>query len=191
MAWRASVMWSTVSVTKVVLPVDLLHDIRVLLDEKHPILLDVGANIGQTIKEFLETFRTPRIFSFEPSPETFLLLRQNYAHLSNVQLENVALGDREGTLPFYVTKDYSVNDSLLRPNWNSGAREVPIQVCTVDGYCNRLRIREIDLLKIDTQGNDANVLRGAPRMLKDGKIRLFYVEVMFTPMYEEQAGFTC
>lgn len=89
-----------------------------------------------------------------------------------------------------MTKDYSVNDSLLRPTWSARATEVPVRVDTIDGYCERLGIQKIDLLKIDTQGNDANVLRGALRMLQNGNIHVFYVEVMLMPMYEGQAGLT-
>lgn len=169
--------------------VDLFHDARALLGGKSDaVLFDVGANVGQTVQEFLATFHNPRILSFEPSPATFETLRAKYGGRSGICLENIALGDNDGTLPFHVTRGQSVNDSLLRPTWEPEAKEVPVRVETLDGYCERHGIEAIDLLKIDTQGNDLNVLRGAKRLLHERRIRLFSVEVLCTAMYDGQPG---
>lgn len=167
--------------------VDLAHDVCALLhDKRGAVLFDVGANVGQTLQEFLEAFPDPRIFSFEPSPVTFETLRRQYEGRAGIRLENVALGEREGTAPFHVTRDHSVNDSLIQPTWDARATVLPVRVETLDGYCERQAIEGIDLLKIDAQGYDLKVLRGAERMLRAGRIRLFSIEVMFVPMYEGQ-----
>jgi len=50
---------------------DPLWDIRALTDGDRPLILDVGANRGQSIEEFRRTFRAPVIHAFEPGPETF------------------------------------------------------------------------------------------------------------------------
>ena len=113
-------------------------------------------------------------------------MKELYGGHANVRLENVALADREGTATFHVTRDYSVNDSLLDPVWNANAHDIEVLVQTVDGYCEREHIQSVDLLKIDTQGNDLNVLRGASRMLDARLISLYLVEVMFVPMYAGQ-----
>jgi FkbM family methyltransferase len=169
--------------------VEMLHDVRVLLGGKpNAVLFDVGANIGQTIDEFLAVFPSARIVAFEPSPASFQVLSAKY-RVPGISLETIALGDSEGTLPFYVDREWPVNDSLLPPVWKV-AQEVRVPVETLDGYCERHNIQEIDLLKIDTQGNDLNVLRGARQMLSMGRIRLFSVEIMFTPMYEGQPELT-
>jgi FkbM family methyltransferase len=141
--------------------IDLLHDVQVLLGEKCPLVLfDVGGNVGQTVASFQETFRDPRIFSFEPSPKSFETMRAAYQNDSRVHLENLALGDQEGTLPFQVTKDHSVNDSLLEPVWDAQAKSVPVPVSTLVRYCQQHHIESIDYLKIDTQGYDLKVLQG-------------------------------
>jgi FkbM family methyltransferase len=167
--------------------IDMLHDVRVLLEDKSgAILFDVGANIGQTIDSFVQAFRSPRIHAFEPSPATFEILRRGYGGRPSISLENMALGDREGTLPFHVTKDYSVNDSLLEPAWNAGGDEVLVRVETLDRYCEAYGIDHVDFLKIDAQGYDLNVLRGAGRMLGERRIEAFCVEVSFVDMYKYQ-----
>ena len=150
-------------------------------------LFDVGANIGQTTAEFMQVFRQPRIFAFEPSPAPFNELRTRFGNRSDVRLNNVALSDLKGAA-LYVTPHHSVNDSLLRPLGENGTQVISGAVETVDGYCERNGIDMIDLLKIDTQGNDLNVLRGTTRMLTARRIRFFFLEVMFQKMYTGQPG---
>lgn len=167
--------------------VDLIDDVHALLHGKsNAVLFDVGANVGQTLGAFLDIFSSPRIVSFEPSPVTFESLRKQYGDRSGIQVENIALSDREATQDFYVTRTWSVNDSLLRPTWNDDTTAVSVRVETLDGYCQRQGIDMIDFLKVDTQGNDLNVLRGAQGLLSSGSIHFVAVEVLFMSMYEQQ-----
>ena len=168
--------------------VELLHDARILLhDVPAPILFDVGANIGQTTQAMLDAFRTPQIYAFEPSPSTVESLRRAVGNRLGVTVEALAMGDAEGALPFHVTQDYSVNDSLLTPTWNAGGSVVEVRVDTIDNYCSSNGIESISLLKIDAQGYDLHVLRGARRMLDNRRIKLFSREANFDPMYTGQA----
>jgi hypothetical protein len=92
----------------------------------------------------------------------------------------------ESSLPFHVTHDHSVNDSLLEPAWDAQAKTVPVQVSTLDRYCERHGIDYIDYMKVDTQGYDLKVLRGGRGILKEKQIRTLSVELTFTPMYKDQ-----
>jgi FkbM family methyltransferase len=167
--------------------VELLHDACVLLGQtRHPVLFDVGANVGQTTLAMLEHFTSPRIHAFEPSPATFEHLQRALGQRAGVTLVPAALGDQEGTLPFNVTSDYSVNDSLLRPAWQGPVSVVNVRVETVAGYCARNGIERIDLLKIDAQGYDLHVLRGARTMLRDKQVALFACESNHAHLYEGQ-----
>ena len=133
--------------------VNLVHDARTMIGGKSQVVLfDVGANVGQTVEDLLDAFRNPRIFSFEPSPTTFDMLRRTYAGKPGICLENIALGEREGIMPFHVTQRYSSSDSLLRPTWDARAKEVQVRVETLDGYCERHGIGVIDLLKMIRRG---------------------------------------
>lgn len=170
--------------------IDLLHDVRVLLGQKRPLILfDVGGNVGQTIVSFLETFHEPGIYSFEPSPATFEVLQAAHGNNPRVRLENLALGDRERVQPFQVTKDHSVNDSLLEPVWDAQTKSVPVQVSTLDRYCQQQHIESIDYLKVDTQGYDLKVLEGGRDLLAERRIRAFSVELIFSPMYKDQPSY--
>jgi FkbM family methyltransferase len=169
--------------------VDLLHDARVLLGDAPGLtLFDVGANVGQTTLAMLDAFDSPEVHAFEPSPATAVTLRQTVGDRPGVTVESIALGETVGRLPFHVTGAYSVNDSLLRPRWDAGGTVVDVAVETVDSYCRLRDLRRIDLLKVDAQGYDLSVLRGARAMLADRRIRLFCCEANFEDLYESQAG---
>jgi FkbM family methyltransferase len=168
--------------------VDLLHDARVLMgDTASPVLFDIGANIGQTALAMLDAFREPQIWSFEPSPTTFEILRKAVDGRPGVTTEAIAFGEAVSTLPFHVTRDHSVNDSLLSPAWNAGGSVVEVRVETVDHYCQALKIDRISLLKVDAQGYDLKVLEGARQMLAKRKVHLYCCEANFEHMYEGQA----
>ena len=169
--------------------VDLLHDARTLLEDvAMPVLFDVGANTGQTTMAMLDIFRSCEIRAFEPSPASFESVRRAVGQHEGVIVEPLAMGDCEEKLPFHVTKEHSVNDSLLSPTWDAGGLILPVSVETIDGYCERHGIGSISLLKIDTQGYDLRVLRGARRMLQARRIRLYSCEANLTQMYEGQAS---
>lgn len=167
--------------------VDLLHDARVLAgNTPGQVLFDVGANVGQTTDAMLAAFPAPRVYAFEPSPVTCSALRSAVGKRAGVTVEVIAMGDAEGTLPFHITADYSVNDSLLKPVWNAGAKTVEVPVDTIDTYCKRVGINHISLLKIDTQGYDLRVLHGTRQMLSGRRIKLYCCEANFERMYEGQ-----
>ena len=165
-----------------------MHDVSVLIaGTTHPVLFDVGANVGQTTRAMLDAFATPRVFAFEPSPITVTTLRKAVGQRPDVTVEAIAMGAAEGRLPFHVTREHSVNDSLLTPAWSAAESIVHVPVETVTGYCRRHGIPAIAWLKIDAQGFDAQVLTGAREMLLTRAIALYSCEVNFNKMYEGQA----
>jgi hypothetical protein len=62
-----------------------------------------------------------------------------------------------------------------------------VQVATIDEFCRVNRIGRIDALKIDTQGTELEVLRGAAGMLSEGRIRVIYTEMIVVPSYKGQS----
>jgi FkbM family methyltransferase len=122
--------------------VDLLHDARVLLGHAAGLVLfDIGANVGQTTLAMLDSFDSPRIRAFEPSPGTAAILQRAVGSRPGVVVESIAFGETVGTLPFHVTEGFSVNDSLLRPRWNAGGTVIEVPVTNVDSYCREHGLR--------------------------------------------------
>ena len=175
--------------------VDFWHDVRVLLrDPAGAQFIDVGANVGQSIEAIRIEFTEPRIISFEPGPETFRRLKTLHGQTAGVQLEQAALGDRDGTIPFHLTArtdshDTSVSDSILASTEYATGEVIDVPIWTLDDYCARRAITKIDMLKIDAEGYDLHVLRGAGRMLREQRVTCFSVEVLGSSLYEGQPEF--
>jgi FkbM family methyltransferase len=164
----------------------LVHDVLAVVATRSPLVFDVGAHTGETIRDVLAHAPRARVIAFEPSPKTGEALRRAFGADRRVSIEQCALGDVEARLPFAVTHAHSVNDSLLTMRHEPDAPRVDVAVSTLDAYCARHGVPAIDYLKVDTQGYDLRVLRGARRLLDEKKIRAFSVEVMFDPMYAGQ-----
>ena len=97
---------------------------------------------------------------------------------TNIDCHNVALGGSDGQATIYLTGQ-SISSSLIKPNTIVGSEVVEIR--TVDGFAAKSQIKRIDLLKIDTEGLDLEVLKGAQNMLSAGQIPFVLVEVGFHP----------
>ena len=105
----------------------------------------------------------------------------------------VALADAPGDRDFFTSEEYSATSSLLqRPL--SGRRYFPsgavleerstVTVDTLDRFCQERGIPHIDLLKLDVQGGELLVLRGARDLLQGHAVDVIYTEAAFVPHYE-------
>src|SRR6202000_2895078 len=61
-----------------------------------------------------------------------------------------------------------------------------IQTLRLDTFCEQQNISKIAILKLDTQGFELHVLRGAERLLSSKAIKLIYLEIHFIPLYQGQ-----
>lgn len=171
---------------------DLEHDLRALVRHEAPVCLDVGANEGQTIALFQRAFSNPLVHAFEPSRKTFeqLALRR---FGDRVSLHNFALGAQavQRTLIRYASSDLS-SFLALASDAENRFRGVPVdtteivEVRTVDSFVAEAGLTVVDVLKIDTQGTDLEVLRGADAALQAGVVRHVMVEINFVRMYDGQ-----
>lgn len=144
------------------------------------ILFDVGANVGQTAQKVLDAFPSVSVVCFEPHPKTFAQLSERMAAEKRVAVHNLALGSEPGKA---VLHEYNHSDlNSLIPNspyvarFNPEAQSVAVDVATLDEFCEAHSIDRIDVLKIDTEGFDAMVLRGAQGMLSRGAVKFVYTE---------------
>jgi FkbM family methyltransferase len=148
----------------------------------------VGGNVGQSISVYKELFPESHIQSFEPYESAFEKAALVGAQYNDVVVNGIALADHIGESVFY---EYGLPEmsSWLKPGQHclsSPRRETRVRTTTVDAYCQEHEIETIDVLKIDTQGADDAVLRGAEGMLKDGRIRLIRSELIFAKLNQGQ-----
>jgi FkbM family methyltransferase len=142
------------------------------------VICDVGANTGAWTEACLRVNPEIQVYAFEPNPSAADLFTERWGVNPNIHLLRVALGDENSTLEFH---DYGTASGL------SGffSRELSISRAsqqTINVTCRRLDDldelvgADIDFLKIDTEGSEMRVLRGAKEILAEGRIRLIQFE---------------
>ena len=137
------------------------------------VFFDIGANMGIYTLVALLYHPKIRVYSFEPVPQVFKILRNNV--LANhgeirVRCEEAALTDFVGTVNLYVNGDCEASTLL-----GFRSEVIPIQVrsMSLDAYCSEHQIDFIDILKVDTEGTEPTVLRGGREIIKRSKPIIF------------------
>ena len=143
----------------------LLEYIKTYLPEGHTII-DAGANFGNETVYFSKFLNYQRIFSFEPHPANFELLKMNTSKLLNVDIFDVALGDALG----YV----SLQESTTDMNDIHTITGNDIRIKPLDYY----NFQNVDLMKLDVQGFEPNILIGGIETLRRCRPYIF-VEVYY------------
>ena len=149
-------------------------------------IFDVGANIGQSALKFRIAFPKAKIYCFEPIGKTFEMLKENTKEYANLTYHQIALGSREGEAEMYLTEQSNAS-SLIRPDTVIGREVVALR--TIDGFASDNKIERIDILKIDAEGFDLEVLKGARNMLSSRQIAFVLTEVGFHPGDDRQVLF--
>src|SRR5713226_9418758 len=144
-------------------------------------IFDVGGNFGQSALRFASAFPMATIFSFEPVPTSFERLIRSTKHIERIKPFNLAMGDAAGVVTMHLT-DSAGSNSIVRVGSVIGAVDVSID--TIDAFASRQETGMIDLLKIDVEGYELQVLRGATRRLSEGRIRFVFAECVFSPNSE-------
>jgi FkbM family methyltransferase len=142
------------------------------------LIVDVGANVGQSALKFRAAFPRAFIHCVEPAHATFRALAGNLAADPGVACHRVALGGESGQATLWLTA-HSTTSSLLKPADPVGRETVELR--TLDELAAALGIAQVDLLKVDAEGADLDVLEGAAGLLRAGRVRFVLVEVGFDP----------
>jgi len=153
------------------------------LPSQHGVLIDIGANQGNYTKEALTINSNLKGFCFEPHPKTFNRLSENLSHLKNIKTINKGLSNSSGNIALYdyPDRDGSTHASIFKEvitGIHHSKKYVAhhIDVTTLDEFIEKEQIDEISLLKIDTEGNELEILRGGAKALSSGKIKAIHFE---------------
>ena len=159
------------------------HIYDILIEEKRNtdfIVFDVGANIGQSALYYNKILKNPKIYSFEPVKSTFRELLSNAKEHHDIVPFQLALGSKEEKVEILLN-DQSLNNSLIKEVYSKNGLEKKeiIDVKTADKFFDNLNLNKIDILKIDTEGYDLEVLKGAKSLFEHKKIKYVFCEVGF------------
>jgi FkbM family methyltransferase len=140
-------------------------------------VFDVGANVGQSIERFVSEFPAADIYAFEPGNKAFEELRRRYSRYKNVHLNQVALSNKPGEVPFLETADTVFSHLSRKDEGFKGKKDTRLVQCdTLDNWCAANRTSRIDLLKIDTEGHDLEVLAGCKHLLASQRVKVVITE---------------
>lgn len=135
------------------------------------IFVDVGANVGDYTAAVATAVPSVAIHCFEAAPDTAADLVERFAGDGRVVVNALGLSDREETHIINVPAHSSGIASFYDHIGDDIARTETIQCTTLDVYCEGRGIREIGLLKVDVEGHELAVLRGANRLLSSRAIK--------------------
>jgi FkbM family methyltransferase len=137
------------------------------------VFFDVGANEGHYSNLILEIIPNAKIYAFEPSKFTYNKLVNN---AKGVNCYSFGMSDKIETKQLNVDNLGSTCSSLYEGVFRGTLKE-DVQLSTIDSFCEENKIGKIKLLKIDTEGHELAVLKGATAMLSKGAIENIQFEM--------------
>ena len=138
------------------------------------VFLDVGAHIGYfSLRASPVVGKSGRVVSFEPNPQTLAILRENVSanRFDNITVEPVACTDRPQTLTLYAASRSNTGASSLSKGnaevtGSDAGRAFTVQGRPIDDVVKELGLTRVDAIKIDVEGAEVMVLRGAVDTLR-------------------------
>jgi len=169
------------------------------------IVFDVGCYRGGFTKNFIKYEKKIGVestfFLFDPNPNIENYLRPVLKN-EKIKYFNLALDNSNSKKTFYLNMFFEPSGSSLNTTirddkiWRNTRKifmqifqpfkkvedfsEISVQTQTLDNFCLEKKINNIDVLKIDTEGNELNVLKGAKKLLEQNKINIIYTEISET-----------
>lgn len=129
------------------------------------VFVDVGANTGLFTSQVVLSRPEAKGYLFEPVPEYAQCCEERFRGYNNLNIENLALSDSEGSLTLWMGKDNLGWNTLVAPKTDSSMTPIQIKAVTFDDYADAVGINEIDVIKIDVEGAEYLVLEGMKRTL--------------------------
>lgn len=126
--------------------------------------IDIGAHIGTlTLKGAKAVGDSGTVMAFEPNPATFAKLSENVKvnQWDRVQLFQLAVGEKPGRLPLYLGVLGNTGTASLSQKFTGGKEFVEVDIVRLDDMIAKANLSRIDVIKIDTEGAETQIIRGA------------------------------
>lgn len=146
-------------------------------------LIDVGSNYGSYLSFISNNFSIEKAFVFEPSKTNYQYLKNKFKKFNYI-IKPYATSNKNNKRMFYqyeITSMSSLYPDLKTYNsFNKIKNKYLVKVIKLDDF---IKVKKIDLCKIDVQGEDLNTLKGMEKLLKKKIIKLIKIELSFEPIY--------
>lgn len=141
------------------------------LQNDKPVIIDVGGNAGYISLPLAKIYPNSKIYSYEPDSRVFKKLVKNLelnTDITNIFPYELALQDKDiSSINFYqrdlLDGDFKINMGLSTlSNISLGKlKKTIVRASTIDNQVKKLKIKHVDFIKIDVEGNEIKVLKGA------------------------------
>jgi len=163
------------------------HILGVISKDKTPVVYDIGANTGY-YSILAASLHSARVYSFEPLPEHLTCLTSS-SHLNrvedNITMYQTALSDTDEERDFYLGGSGSSFDPLFLGN--ASAKHIKVRSTQLDALRQKEKINLPDFVKIDVEGSEYAVLRGAIETI-GAALPVLFIEIAST-LREHNRGF--
>src|SRR5215471_15819139 len=188
-------------------PLPLEKELKKLFPgDQHLIIVEAGACEGEDTIKYSKLFPRADIYAFEPLPLNINMARKSFERnkVNNVRLFNKALSDSNGSAEFFVSSgnppgtfgsdwDHgNKSSSLLAPEKHLEVSDfirfdekITVETVTLDEFCERSGINNIDFIHLDVQGAEMMVLNGARKSVRFTKA--IWLEVSTIHLYSKQS----
>jgi FkbM family methyltransferase len=152
-------------------------------------IIDIGANIGYTTLLFSKTVQQGKVLSIEPSKELYNTINDHLTlnKITNVTCLNIGLGETEKTAQLYKVSENNSGMNRVFENAETGFNSESISIKTLDDVVWEQRIEKVNAIKIDVEGYEYKILKGAYNTIKTHK-PILLVEIDDLNLKEQQAS---
>ncbi|MCS4058419.1 FkbM family methyltransferase [Salinibacter ruber] len=144
-------------------------------------VFDVGGNVGEwsallvdLIHEKQPKYNGLELHLFEPAPAAAQRIRNRFesgdSFPGEVFVNEVAVAEESGEAQLNIREPAAGTNALQFGKSEQTKKKIDVRIITLDDYCKDKEIGSIDFIKVDTEGNDFNVLLGAEQLLSEGKV---------------------
>ena len=145
------------------------------------IIFDIGSNLGSFIRFISSNNKNKNLSFYSFEPVSNLIDFQNKLELPDKHKlisNNVAITTKKSPVKFFestVSSQSTIHKETMKIGKTK--QEYEVEAISIDKYCHERNIENIDLLKIDTEGNDFDVLVSAKNLIENNKIKLIKIEL--------------
>ena len=172
---------------------------------KNKVIFDIGCFEGKFTKKIINLdnkCESKSIFYlFDPNPNVPHYIEELTKQNKNINLFNIGFNDKIEKKTFHLNNFFEASGSSFQTIWKDDKKwhfsrrlfliiinilslkktkkysEIEINTSTIDDFCKEKKIEKIDLLKIDTEGHEEHILRGASNTLNNNKVKVIYTEI--------------
>ena len=146
---------------------------KISFDTVHPVIFDVGAKYGDYSKMVFSNVKNPVVYAFEPDKNNFSKL-ENELSGSSVKIFNLGFSNENGEAELFASKEFPGISSLYERKLSHIGVQMKssgnANFTTIDDFCGENGISKIDFLKLDTEGSELSILKGAKNMIEKKSI---------------------